>query len=245
MGLILFLSIVLYSLFLAYYFGREWWNERRRRNQKARTAPPPKEDIMGKGGTVRSHSTPNTATLIQSEKRDENDSTFAPGNREIPVPRPPAAIPNERLDEVFSSDPEDAPMEVDLAFDDTPDPYYGVVDRDERDDEREKGEITSVRLMATGVGFDELSRMTRTVDAPNVATISEKLDAGRVLFEVRQTDMFEAIVSGRPEKRVTAGQLMDDFRAEWRRRKRGAADGTTEEPFEKAPDDFDPRKAFA
>jgi hypothetical protein len=95
--------------------------------------------------------------------------------------------------------------------------------------------------MATGVNFDDLSGMVKTVDNPDNATPEEKEEAGRVLAEVRQTDMFEQVVSGEPKKKVTAGRLMDDYFAAYHRRKR---ETMTDEPSVKAPEGFDPR-AFA
>ena len=95
--------------------------------------------------------------------------------------------------------------------------------------------------MASGLYFDDLSGMMKTVDNPETATPQEKEEAGRVLAEVRKTDMFEQVVSGEPKKKVTAGKLMDDYFAAYHRRKRKAM---TEEPSVKAPNDFDPR-AFA
>jgi hypothetical protein len=82
--------------------------------------------------------------------------------------------------------------------------------------------------------------MMKTVDNPEAATEQEREDAGRVLVEVRQTDMFEQVVSGESEKKVTAGKLMDNYFADFYRRKREAGE-MTDEPSVKAPKDFDPR----
>ena len=216
----------------------------RRRRGKAPFQPEVVEDIMGKSGFDIRNSTPQATTLIQSEKRVENDSTFAAVNGETPAPRPPAAIPDERLDEVFATGTPGVDIVIDNRPDDDDNGDDGIIDREERDDDDETAKSAPRRKMATGLRFDELKSMMRTVNATDDATDAERLDAGRVLVEVRQTDMFEAIVSGQPVKRVNVGRLMDNFFSEWERRKREAED-PNDKPLEKAPDDFDPRKAFA
>lgn len=244
---------MLYSIFLVCYFVWERRVARRRSAAKWKRNPQPKrqrkEDIMGKSGFDVRNSLPEATTLIKSEKRAENHSTFAVGN-ERPVPqRPPAAIPEDRLDEVFSSPKANYSDDVDFSFDDGSEDDEkeradgDIIDHEESDGD-EAGGMAFSPMMATGVGFDELKGMAQTVNAPDAADATERVEAGRVLVEVRQTDMFEQLVSGRPEKRVTVGQLMDEFLSEWRRRQR-ETDERNEEPFEKAPGDFNPRQAFA
>jgi len=234
--------------------------------------PAPVEDIIGKSQFDLRHSLPQATTLTESEKRLENTSTFAAGNEKTDEPKPSAMVPKEKLDEVFSSaqvtDSATSPAtahdsdtdDVDYAFDDrpdgeeqtepaeadTPDGYSETVDAEESDDGEEgeyaDDETAHAGAMATGLKFDELSGMSRTVNDPDAATARERHEAGRVLTEVRQTDMFEQVVSGRPEKQTTAGRLMDEYMTEWRRKRREA--GGDDEPGVKAPDGFDPR-AFA
>ena len=80
----------------------------------------------------------------------------------------------------------------------------------------------------------------RTVETPDNATSEEKEEAGRVLVEIRKTDMFEQVVSGEPKKKTAAGKLMDDYFAAYHRRKREAG-AMPDESSVKAPKDFDVR----
>ncbi len=179
---------------------------------------------MGKSGFDIRNSTPQATTLIQSEKRVENDSTFAAVNGETPAPRPPAAIPDERLDEVFATGTPGVDIVIDNRPDNDADGDDGIIDREEQDDDDETAQSAPRRKMATGLRFDELKSMVRTVNAPDAATDAERLDAGRVLVEVRQTDMFEQVISGQPVKRVTVGQLIDDYLAAFYRDEREAGE---------------------
>ncbi len=242
--------IVLYLVFLACYTVWERRVKRRRNAARKRGKPlfssPPPEDIIGKSQFDLRHSRPQATTLIQSEKRDQNDSTFADGYATAESQSPPAAVPDERLDRAFSSgDDTDNSGDVNITIDNEPegeesDSYEENIDTDESEDE---DDVPTGAAMATGISFDELSGMVRTVNDPDAATGRDREDAGRVLVEVRQTDMFEQVVSGQPEKKTTANRLMDDHFAEWNRRKREAGE-LNDEPTVKAPDNFDAR-AFA
>jgi hypothetical protein len=241
-------AIVLYLVFLACYLVWER-SVKRKRNAAKRPAfnpfrPSPKEDIIGKSGFDLRHSLPQATTLIKSEKREENTPTFAPENSKEETQNASAAIPPSELDKVFSSGGTDDSGEIDLSFNDEPegsasDSYEDNVDSEESG---EAGEPAGAG-MATGVNFDDLSGMVKTVENPDAASSEQREDAGRVLAEVRQTDMFEQVVSGEPKKKATAGKLMDDYFAAYHRRKREAGE-TNDEPGVKAPKDFDPR-AFA
>jgi hypothetical protein len=208
------------------------------------------EDIIGKSGFDLRHSLPQATTLRESEKRAENDSTFADGNDPAGEEKPSARIPDDKLDRMFSSPPADDPGDIDIMIDDRPGPgeeveadgYADNLDTDESEDDREDADDTATTgtPMATGLGFHELSGMSRTVNNPAAATPQERHEAGRVLVEVRQTDLFEQVVSGKPEKKQTAGSLMDDFIAAYNRKKREAGEWNEEQSV-KAPGDFNPR----
>jgi hypothetical protein len=239
------IAIVLYLIFLTGYLLWERSVKRERNAAKKPAFNPfkssPKEDIMGKSGFDLRHSLPQATMLIKSEKREENAPIFADGNDKTVEQNAPVTIPPSELDRVFSSDKTaDDSDEIDLIIDDKPEGEFepeddgDVIDTDESE---EAGGLSGVS-MATGVNFDDLSGMVKTVDNPEAATPDEKEEAGRVLVEVRKTDMFEQVVSGEPKKKVTAGKLMDDYFAAYHRRKRNE---TTDEPSVKAPKDFDPR----
>ena len=232
---------MLYLIFLACYLLWE-------RSVKRKTAKrgvfnpfksPPKEDIIGKSGFDLRHSLPEATTLIKSEKGDKNTSTFADGNEKPVEQKAPATIPPSELDRVFSpTQTDDDSGEIDFLIDDEPEGEFepeddeGIIDTEESDD---AGGLSGVS-MATGVYFDDLSGMVKTVENPDDATTEEKEEAGRVLSEVRKTDMFEQVVSGEPEKKAIAGRLMDDYFEAYRRRKQKEA---TDAPSDKASKDFD------
>lgn len=244
MGRIFIIAIVLYLIFLAGYLLWERSVKRKRNAAKKPAFNPfkssPKEDIVGKSGFVLRHSLPQATTLIKSEKREENTPTFAAENAGGEPQNTPAVIPPSELDKVFSSGQQtDDSGEIDLAFNDEPegeesDDNEDVIDTEESE---EAGGLSGVNV-ASGLYFDDLSGMMKTVENPDDATTEEKEEAGRVLVEVRQTDMFEQVVSGEPKKKVAAGKLMDDYFAAYHRRKRNEA---TDEPGVKAPENFDVR----
>jgi hypothetical protein len=240
---------MLYSVFLACYLAWEQWVKRKRNAARKKGFQllklPPKEDIIGKSGFDLRHSLPEATTLIKSEKREENTSTFVPENARQEIQNTPATIPPSQLDKVFTSERTDDSGEIDLAFNDEPqgeesDNYEDNVDTEESE---ESGGLSVGVSLATGVDFNNLSDMAKTVNNPDDATEQEKEEAGRVLAEVRETDMFEQVVSGEPQKKVTAGRLMDDYFAAYHRRKRETGT-TSDETNAKAPKDFDVR-AFA
>jgi hypothetical protein len=202
----------------------------------------PKEDIIGKSGFDLRHSLPQATTLIKRGKRKENATIFADEIAKEETQNTPAAIPSSELDRVFSSGVEtDDSGEIDLVINDEPEGEESDDNEDYVDTEEseEAGGLSGVNV-ASGLYFDDLSGMMKTVENPEVASQQEREEAGRVLVEVRQTDMFEQVVSGKPEKKVTAGKLMDNYFADFYRRKREAGE-MTDESSVKAPKDFDPR----
>ena len=239
-------AIVLYLIFLAGYLVWEWSVKRKRNVAKKSAFNPfklsPKEALVGKSGFDLRHSLPQATTLIKSEKREENTPTFASESAGEEPQNTPAVIPPSELDKVFSSGQQtDDSGEIDLIINDEPEGEESDDNEDCVDTEEsgETGELSGVNV-ASGLYFDDLSGMMKTVDNPEAATEQEREDAGRVLVEVRQTDMFEQVVSGEPKKKVTAGKLMDNYFADFYRRKREAGEITNEAGV-KAPKDFDPR----
>ena len=249
MGRIFIIAIVLYLIFLACYLLWERSVKRKRNAAKKPAFNPfkssPKEDIVGKSGFVLRHSLPQATTLIKSEKREENTPTFAEENAGREPQNTPAAIPSSELDKVFSSGQKtDDSGKIDLVINDEPEGEESDNDEDYVDTEESEdaGGLSGVNV-ASGLYFDDLSGMMKTVENPEAATEEEREDAGRVLVEIRQTDMFEQVVSGEPKKKAIVGKLMDNHFADFYRRKREAGE-ITDEPSVKAPKDFNPR-AFA
>nr|WP_129733539.1 hypothetical protein [Parabacteroides goldsteinii] len=237
-------AIVLYVLFILLYLLRERMLKRKKNAAKKTTFNPfrstPKEDIVGKSKFDLRHSLPQATTLTNSEKGIENASIFA----EAKEKKTPAAIPLDQLDAVFSNgDSSDENLnEINLAIENTPPEFEPDNDSEELDEEETEGADTEGRAgasFAQGLDFNNLADMVRTVATPDNATPEEKEEAGRVLVEIRKTDMFEQVVSREPKKKAVVSTLMDDYFAAFHRKKREA--GETDEPTVKVPKEFDVR----
>lgn len=201
----------------------------------------PKEDIIGKSKFDIRQSRTEATTLINSEKENENASIFV----EKEEKKTSAAIPLDKLDEVFSTDnkTEENSDEINLEIENTPPEFEPDNDSEEIDETESEEEDTEGRTgvsMALGLDFNNLASMVRTVETPDNATSEEKEEAGRVLVEIRKTDMFEQVVSGEPKKKVVISSLMDDYFAAFHRKQHEA--GELEEPTVRAPKEFEVRK---
>jgi len=102
-----------------------------------------------------------------------------------------AEFSEDELDEAFSNTPEEEnePMDIDcpLEFE------------DEEDELPEED---------AAVKFEDLGNAIRTVNRKDETTPQERESAGNTLLEIRQTDMFEQLVSVEPEKRQTVAELI-------------------------------------
>ncbi|MBN9300833.1 MULTISPECIES: hypothetical protein [Dysgonomonas] len=236
-------AILLYILFVVFYLLRERILKRKKNASKKpafnlfRAAP--KEDIIGKSKFDLRQSRTEATTLINNEKEKENASIFV----EEEERRTSVTIPLDKLDEVFSNDDlsDKDSNEINLEIENTP-PEFEPDNDSEEIDEEETEEDTEGRAgvsMASGLDFNNLASMMRTVETPDNATSEEKEEAGRVLVEIRKTDMFEQVVSGKPKKKVIVSSLMDDYFSAFQRKQREAEEIV--EPIVKAPTDFNVR----
>ncbi|KAA6345763.1 hypothetical protein EZS27_006699 [termite gut metagenome] len=244
-------AIGLYIIFLLIYLLRERMLKQRKNAAKNSVFNPfksaVKENIIGKSRfNLLDHRQSRTqaATSIENEKGIENAATFAPENEK----KSSATIPLDELDAVFSTEnttetvTEENSTEINVVIDNTPPEFEPENDLDDLDEKETEDEDTEGRAgvsMALGLGFNDLAGMVRTVETADNATSEEKEEAGRVLVEIRKTDMFEQVVSGEPQKKVVVSSLMDDYFAAFHRKKREA--GELDEPTVKAPKDFDIR----
>ena len=238
-------AIVLYALFVVLYLLRERMQKRKKNAAKKSAFNPfhyaPKEDIIGKSKFDIRQSRTEATTLINNEKETENASIFV----EKEENKTSVAIPLDKLDEVFSKDDlsDKDSNEINLEIENTPPEFEPDNNSEEIDEEENEEEDTEGRAgvsMALGLDFNNLANMVRTVETPDNATSEEKEEAGRVLVEIRKTDMFEQVVSGEPKKKVVVSSLMDDYFAAFHRKQQEA--GELDEPTVKAPKDFEVRK---
>lgn len=240
----IFLTVVmLYALFVALYLFRLKLEKKRRKDIVGKGSAIDKTgnlktDIVGKSkfdGTrstpLASKSTPLTATSPEIEKEIENPDTFVPTN-EV---KPSAEVPQEELDEVFSDTPsedENELLDIDYPLEYEPD------ETDDDEEETEEIEGMAGAVLASGTRFEDLGNAVRTVNRTKEATPEEKKAAGDTLLEIRQTDMFEQLVS-KPDARETVTSLMAESLAAFNQKKDKEAGNTGS--GKKAPDSFDIR----
>ena len=240
----IFLTVVmLYALFVALYLFRLKLEKKRRKDIVGTGSAIDKTgnlktDIVGKSkfdGTrstpLASKSTPLTATSPEIEKEIENPDTFVPTN-EV---KPSAEVPQEELDEVFSDTPsedENELLDIDYPLEYEPD------ETDDDEEETEEIEGMAGAVLASGTRFEDLGNAVRTVNRTKEATPEEKKAAGDTLLEIRQTDMFEQLVS-KPDARETVTSLMAESLAAFNQKKDKEAGNTGS--GKKAPDSFDIR----
>ena len=239
----IFITIVaLYALFVGIYFLYLRAGKRRKKDivgkgSSIHETGQIKTDIVGKSRFDLSASKPLTAkskplaaTPLKFENREEKPDTFVPPNEVKSSPE----VPQEELDEAFSDTPPDEdnePMDIDYSLE-----YEADENEDEPEDEDEEVEGTAQTALASGVQFDDLGNMVRTVNRKDEATPEQKKKAGDTLLEIRQTDLFEQVVSGKPDaKRIVTDLMAESLSAFYERKDKEA--GTTGSG-KKAPDSF-------
>lgn len=246
----IFIAVVaLYALFVGIYFLYLRAGKRRKKNivgkgSSIHETGQIKTDIVGKSRFDLSTSKPLTAkskplaaTPPKSENREENPDTFVLPN-EV---KPSAEVPPEELDEAFSDTPTDEdnePMDIDYPLEYETEESNENETEDE-EEETEEVEGTAQAALASGVQFDDLGNAVRTVNKTDEATPEQRQMAGDTLLEIRQTDMFEQVVSSKPDAKRIVTDLMAESLADFHRRKDKEA-GTTGSG-KKAPDNFNIR----
>jgi len=237
--------VVLYALFVAIYLLRLKIGKRRRKNiigegSTIQETGRLKSDIVGKSQfdlsaakPLTAKSEPLAASSLKMENQQEIPDTFVPPNEVKSSPE----VPQEELDEAFSDTPPDEdnePMDIDYSLE-----YEADENEDEPEDEDEEVEGTAQAALASGVQFDDLGNMVRTVNRKDEATPEQKKKAGDTLLEIRQTDMFEQVVSGKPDaKRIVTDLMAESLSAFYERKDKEAGTMGSEK---KAPDTFNIR----
>lgn len=233
--------VILYALFVGIYLLYIRAGKRRKKDivgkgSSIQEAGQLKTDIVGKSRfalnspkPLTAKSEPLAATSPKSENLPEIPDTFAPSNDE----KSSVAVPQEELDEAFSDTPPDEdnePMDIDYPLE------YEMEDEDE---ESEDVEGTAQSALASGVEFEDLGNAVRTVNKADEATPEQKQKAGDTLLEMRKTDMFEQVVSSKPDAKRIVTDLMAESLADFHRRKDKEAGAVGTE--KKAPVDFNIR----
>lgn len=241
MGKVFITVIILYALFVGIYLTYLRAEKKRKKDivgkgSSIQETGQLKADIVGKSRfalsspkPLNAKSEPLAATSPKSENLPEIPDTFAPPNDE----KPSIAVPQEELDEAFSNTPPDEdnePMDIDYPLE------YETEDEGE---ETEEVEGTAQAALASGVGFEDLGNAVRTINKTDEATPEQKQKAGDTLLEMRKTDMFEQVVSSKPDAKRIVTDLIAESLADFHRRKdkEAGAEGTEK----KAPVDFNIR----
>ena len=160
--------------------------------QTAHTKLPASDnDIMGKSRFKMASTRTNAAIPVQeaaiSEKGielSEEEATFDDGNTE--TVSHPAQVPEEKLDETFTSIP---PSELEFG-----------------EDEPEDGTPDTPR--ATGSSFDEIDDAVRAAKNPE-ATTTERERAAKVFSDMEGTELYEKLMSGSTELSIRIKGLIE------------------------------------
>ena len=153
--------------------------------------PAEKADIIGES-RFRMASTRTTAAIPTQEaatsekgiELSEEEATFDDGNTET-VSRP-AQVPEEKLDETFTSIP---PSELEFG-----------------EDEPEDGTPDTPR--ATGSSFDEIDDAVRAAKNPE-ATATERERAAKVFTDMEGTELYEKLMTGSSEMSIRIKGLIE------------------------------------
>lgn len=226
-----------YALWAAWYLFRE--SLRSNRRQPVSGAAPRRWEIIGKSRFVldRRRSLPQAAVAAKTEKGIEKEPIFASAS----APEHPRQIRPEDLDEVFGEVPageQNEPLDI----------YYPLYEEsfpdteaEESDDEDETEELPLLgRSLAQGVSFEQMSEVYRHVVHDPPITDDQKEETGRLLLGLKETDMFEAIVSGCPDGNDRVKNLIDTYLSALHRRMAAEA-AESPSPQGVVPEGFDVR----
>ena len=240
--------ILLYTLFVIFFLFRFKQAKRRKKEVIGKgsivNSKGNKTDIIGKSKFRNTHLAPSitipeplTSISSENEKRMEKPDTFAPSNET----KVSAEVPEEELDALFSDTPppneENLPLNIDFPLE-----YeYDQTNEEEEEEEEETEELEGLAgaALASGVRFEDLGNVVWTVSQKGKANATQKKLAGNTLLEIRQTDMFEQLISGKPDAKEIVTLLMEQSLAAFHRRMEYKSDNT--DSFDKVPDSFDIR----
>ena len=162
------------------------------KQETVRETPPAEiPDIIGKSRfrmasprTTAATPVPHAATSEKGIELSEEDATFDDGNAKT-LSRP-AQVPEEKLDETFTSIP---PSELEFG-----------------EDEPEDGTPDTPR--ATGSSFDEIDDAVRAAKNPE-ATTAERERAAKVFSDMEGTELYEKLMSGSTELSIRIKGLIE------------------------------------
>lgn len=198
--LVLLISFaVVYAIWTMVYLNRLGKSEKKKNDAKEENpAKRKKGDIVGKSRFVlplSGHSQTEATVTSENELDTKKENIFAPAS----VPEHPRQIAPEELDDVFGAVPEgetNEPLDIDYPLQVKPFPEE---EAEETEDEDESEDLPfRGKPVARGVSFEQMGEAYRHVVHNPTITDEQKEETGRVLLNLKGTDMFEAIVSGQP-----------------------------------------------
>jgi hypothetical protein len=213
MSSIFLIIVISYAVFVGLYFlylcniGKRRKKSVIGRGNSYREKGHLKVDIMGKSKFKFNHSKPLAselkplASISQEIKKEiENTITFASSN-EVKVL---GIVSSEELDILFSDtsmDEKAGLMDIDYPLE------YELSDEEE---ERDETCNLAGAIPASGVTFEELGNMVHTIDQAEYSSSYKRQKAGETLLEIRRTDLFEQLVSGKPDAKRIVAELMEE-----------------------------------
>ena len=207
---------ILYSLWTMHFFiseNRRFRKENRETMLREQDRKKNKGDIVGKSQFVLKERIPVTQTAKEADNEKEKGKGNIFALSDVPKEHS-RIIPADKLDEVFGEVPPgeaNPPLDIDCPMSEEP----------EYEDEEEEYEALQVsgRSLAEGISFEQMGEAYRTVVHNPIITEEKKEETGRVLLHLKHTDMFEAMVSGEPEREDRVDGLIDSYLKAFHQRK--------------------------
>ncbi|GHT57775.1 conjugal transfer protein TraD [Bacteroidia bacterium] len=196
---LLIVFAVIYAIWTMVYLNRLGKTEKKKSDAKEQNpAKRKKGDIIGKSRFVlplSGQSPPEATVTSETELDTKKENIFAPAS----VPEHPRQIAPEELDDVFGAVPEgetNEPLDINYPLQVKPFPEE---EAEETEDEDESEDLPiKGKPVAQGVSFEQMGEAYRHVVHNPTITEEQQEETGRVLLNLKGTDMFEAIVSGQP-----------------------------------------------
>ena len=228
---------ILYALWTMYFFiseNRRFQKENRETMLREQDSKKNKSDIVGKSQFVLKERIPVTQTAKEADNEKEKGKGNIFALSDVPKEHS-RIIPVGELDEVFGEVPPgeaNPPLDIDCPMSEEP----------EYEDEEEEYEALQVsgRSLAEGISFEQMGEAYRTVVHNPIITEEKKEETGRVLLHLKHTDMFEAMVSGGPEREDRVGGLINSYLKAFHQRKAGES-GENKPSATSVPKGFDVR----
>ena len=191
------LIVIFFSLFLLYRIGFRTKPKAGRNPLRVESTETDETDAIGKSRYVlpaRRNPVQTSATASKTDEWQEKADNFALGNENRN-----AIIPPEKLDEVFSEEPN--PEDLDIPLDE--DEETNEADLDEENEDLRQSFGRDLEL-AEGLSIEEMTGVAEAINHPTT-------DNAGLLLKVEKTDMFEKLISGDEGKAARVKAVIDRY----------------------------------